>query len=41
MYLFFVHTYVASKIGRKEKIEVNVTMRLKSLIDDETEFKFE
>ena len=41
MYLFFVHTYVASKIGRKKKIEVNVTMRLKSLVDGEIEFKFE
>ena len=28
MYLFFVHSYVASKIKMKEKMEVKVAMRL-------------
>ena len=29
MYLFFVHSYVASKIEKKEKMEEKVTMGLK------------
>ena len=29
MYLFFVHSYVASEIERTEKIEEKVTMGLK------------
>ena len=29
MYLFFVHSYVASKIETKEKMEEKVTVRLK------------
>ena len=29
MYLFFVHSYVASKIEKKGKMEEKVTMRLK------------
>ena len=35
MYLLFVHSYEASKIEAKEKIEEKVTVRLKSLIDGE------
>lgn len=38
---FFFHNYVASKIVTKEKMEEKVKMRLKWLIDGETEFKFE
>ena len=30
MYLFFVHSYVASKIETKEKMEEKVTIRLKN-----------
>ena len=30
MYLFFVHSYVASKIEKKEKIEETVMMGLKN-----------
>ena len=30
MYLFFAHSYVASILETKEKIEENVTMRLKN-----------
>ena len=40
MYLFFIHSYVASKIDTKEKMEKEVTMKLKSLIDGEIEFMF-
>ena len=29
MYLFFVHSYVASKIETEEKMEEKVTVRLK------------
>ena len=29
MYLFFVHSYIAAKIEKKEKIEEKVTMRFK------------
>ena len=29
MYLFFVHSYLASKIEKKEKMEEKNTMRLK------------
>ena len=39
MYLFFVHSYVASKMETKKKWK-KITMELKSLVDDETEFKF-
>ena len=38
---FFVHSYAASKTETKEKMEEQVMMRLKSLIDVEIEFKFE
>ena len=41
IFFFFFHSYVASKIETKEEIEEKVTMRLKSLIDGEIEFKFE
>ena len=30
MYLFFVHSYIASKIDTKEKLEEKVTMILKN-----------
>ena len=41
MCLFFVHSHAESKTERKEKMEGQVMMRLKSFIDVEIEFKFE
>ena len=41
MYLFFVHSYVASKIETKERNKREKTMTLKSLIDGEIGFKFD
>ena len=34
MYLFFVHSYVASKIEAKQKIDEKVTMKLKNIFSN-------
>ena len=34
MYLFFVHSYVASKIEAKQKMDEKVTMKLKNIFSN-------